>query len=74
MFAFAAKLNPVFGCELPPGLLAGEVALKDGAGGWDGAPNGVAVLVELPPPNENIPDPVLPVALGCGLLVLELDD
>ena len=32
------------------------------------------MLVVLPPPNEKIPDPALPVALGCGLLVLVLDD
>ena len=52
-------------CELPAELLGGEVAPKAGAGVCDAAPKGVAVDVELPPPNENIPDPELPLPLCC---------
>ena len=56
------------------GLLGGDVAPNAGAGCLDGAPKGVAVVDELPPPKENIPEPELPVELCCGVLVLVLDD
>ena len=55
-------------------MLGGEVAPKAGAGVCDVAPNGVEVLVELPPPKENIPEPELLLPLCCWLFVLVLDD
>ena len=61
-------------CELPAELLGGEVAPNAGAGVCDAAPKGVVVLVELPPPNENIPEPELLFPLGCGLLIFVFDD